>query len=329
MSRKPKLFRITGELSTLDRVLKKFVNFECVYPIPSKEFIGQVHGLTSVPTENPWQDIYVELENTEKETGIKITPAHIDDIDDSYEKVKEYVHSTHETFHELMSHRQETENLIKKYQDALFQVNNIIDLDISLDDIFACEYINVRFGKLPADSLDTLKLYENKPFIFQIFKEVKRNYWCMYMTTDKYEKEIDNIFSSLYFQRVYIPDFVHGTPETARESLKVEINQAMINLDEIKGEISKIMNENKEKLEHVKGELVFLNRLYDARRFVVGLGEKFNISGYIADSNVPYLTQAFKDIENTDVDIVPADLEKRFKPPKKLKKECFQNPETK
>lgn len=324
MARKLKLFRITGDLTNLDQILKNFVNLDCVHPIPSKDFISQVHGLTSIPTENPWQDIYMELEETEKETNLKIDPANVDDIDDSYEKVKDYIHSTHVKLHELMSHRKETENLISKYQNALIQVKNISSLDISLDDIFSCDYINARFGKLPVDSLDTLKLYENKPFIFQIFSEERKYYWCMYMTTDKYEKEIDNIFSSLYFQRIFIPDFVHGTPEIAQESLEIEINQAMINLNEIKEEIKAILDSDREKLEHIKGELLFLSKIYSARKFVVGLGEKINISGYIADDNVSYLQEMFKDIEHTEIDIVPAELEKRFKPPKKLKKECFQ-----
>ncbi|HPJ23869.1 MAG TPA: V-type ATP synthase subunit I, partial [Bacillota bacterium] len=75
MARKLKLFRITGDLTNLDPILKKFVHLDCVHPIPSKDFISQVHGLTSIPTENPWQDIYMELEETEKETNLKIDPA--------------------------------------------------------------------------------------------------------------------------------------------------------------------------------------------------------------------------------------------------------------
>lgn len=35
------------------------------------------------------------------------------------------------------------------------------------------------------------------------------------MTTQKYEGDVDNMFSSLYFERIRIPEFVHGTPEKA------------------------------------------------------------------------------------------------------------------
>ena len=44
----------------------------------------------------------------------------------------------------------------------------------------------------------------------------------MYMTTESKAPEIDNIFSSLYFERIHIPEFVHGTPESALQVLKEE-----------------------------------------------------------------------------------------------------------
>lgn len=48
----------------------------------------------------------------------------------------------------------------------------------------------------------------------------------MYYTTDEYKREVDNIFSSLFFERIHIPDFVHGKPKEAIAALEEEIKQA-------------------------------------------------------------------------------------------------------
>ncbi len=319
--KKLRLFRITGPLAELDETLETFITLSCVHPIKSNEFKELVHGLAPVPTDNPWEAMLKELNDTEMEIRLQIPKSDEHTLEYSQEDIKSYVHSLHEEFHNLSDHRNDTEKLLKKYEDALTQVNNIIELDISLDDIFSCEYVDARFGKLPIDSLEILKLYDKKPFVFETFKQEKNYYWCMYMAAHKNEKEIDNIFSSVYFERVYIPDFVHGTPESARESLSMEIAVTKQNLDEINKEIQDLYEQHMEQLIQTKCELQFLCRLYSARKYVIGLGNKFNISGYIYYKNVEHLEQYFTNISDVEVTVMPSDFDKRLNPPKKLSKD--------
>ncbi|MCK4551913.1 MAG: hypothetical protein KAU02_03275 [Tenericutes bacterium] len=320
MTKKLKLFRITGDLKSLDETLEIFVKLSCVYPIESSEFIDRVHGLTSIPTDNPWESVYHEILEIESESNIVIKPNNIDSIDYSLDKIKNYIHNTHQSLYKLANVYKEGENLRKKYNDALIQVKNIATLDISLDALFSCDYMNVRFGKMPKDSLEILKLYEKKPIIYQLFNEEKNNYWLMYLTTNKHEKEIDNIFSSLYFDRIFIPDFVHGTPENAINILLNEIDVAEKNLIEIKKSNDQMISNNIEKLSDIKGKLIYLNEIYNAKKYVVDLGEKFNISGFILDKDVDLIIDCFKLVKSIEIDIMQSDFDKRLKPPRKIKK---------
>ena len=63
---------------------------------------------------------------------------------------------------------------------------------------------------------------------------------CLYITTSKYEGDVDNIFSSLYFERIRIPEFVHGTPERAKESLQEEIDNDYKQLQHVEEVLSLI-----------------------------------------------------------------------------------------
>ena len=142
--------------------------------------------------------------------------------------------------------------MIKKYQDALTQVTHIENLDISFDDVFSCQYVNVRVGIMPVDSIDKLQLYQFKPFLFKSFNVENGNCWCIYFATEEYKEDIDNIFKSLFFRRIHIPDFVHGTPKNAEITLLSEMDVANVNLDEISGQIEELLKKNHDKLIEVK-----------------------------------------------------------------------------
>ncbi len=323
---KLKLFRLNGNLKDLDRILERFVSLQCVHPIKANEFIDRVHGLTAFTAENPCNIIYKELQDIEKENDVLIPIIEAKSIDYSFDYMKDYIYTTHERLKKLTLHKKETEALIKKYQDALIQVKNIENLDISLDDLFSCEYLSTRVGRLPIDSVEKLQFYRNKPFIFKAFHEEKNYSWCMYMATNNYEREIDNIFSSLFFERIHIPDFVHGTPESAQSTLAMEIEVAEEGLKETQVEIDNIIKENTEKLSILKGELILMNKTYDARKYVVGLGDKSSITGFVAAKDVNELKKVYEDLQDVEIEIMPADSDKRLVPPTKLHNNWFTRP---
>lgn len=320
MGNKLKLFRITSQLTNLDKVLVKFVNINDIYPVKAEIFTKQVKGLYLLDNNNPFNLILDEFNEIEKDGNYNISPVEMNSIDYTYETISEYVHTTHDKLHELSQTKKEMEELIKKYNDALVIVKNINTLDISLSDLFASEYIKPKFGKLAKDSLDMLKLYENKPFIFQSFNEEKNYYWCMYLTTKKHEKEIDNIFSSLFFEKIFIPDYIQGRPEEDQKSLLLEIDTVNKELNEIENKIKKILIENKNELSKIKGELIFLQKIYSARKYVVKYGERFSITGFISAKDLADFKLVFKPIKDIEIELMPADFDKRIKPPKRIKK---------
>ena len=90
----------------------------------------------------------------------------------------------------------------------------------------AAKYLQIEFGKLPVNNISKLDYYESLPFIFKEFEHDSHYTWCMYITTPSDAPEVDNIFSSLYFERIRIPYFVHGSPELAINEIKEEANVA-------------------------------------------------------------------------------------------------------
>ncbi|HKL47638.1 MAG TPA: V-type ATPase 116kDa subunit family protein [Candidatus Izemoplasmatales bacterium] len=320
------LFNITSSNRNLDQVLEKFVLLDYVHPVIASDIVDKVHGLTSYSTENPCNIILKELEEIEKENGIDLPTIGVNAIDYSLDNMREYIHSTHDHIQRLYNQKKDAQALIKKYSDALDQIKDLENLDISLDDLFACDYINSRVGRIPVDSLEKLNFYNEKAFIFKSLRVGKGYCWCIYLTTNDNEREIDNIFSSLFFERIHIPDFVHGTPVSAQETLNMELDVAQGTLSNIQTEIDQILNKNIDKLKEMKSELLFLERIYEAKKYVVGLGDKFNINGFVEKENIDKLKEHFGRLEDVNIEIRPADSDNRLTPPTKLKNNWFTKP---
>lgn len=323
---KMKLINITADKEYLDDVLLKFVDLDYFHAEPASKFVDSVHGLTTMNEENPiteplshFREVCAEMELELPEVKMRNKEYHLD-------KISRYVDDVYQKFLNASLVKKDLEKVIQENEDALVHVKNIESIDLNLDDLFECRYIKIRFGRLPLDSVEKLQYYRNRPFVFKSFSKDDTYSWCLYLTTEKYEGDVDNIFSSLYFERIRIPEFVHGTPERARETLQEEIDSDYRQLEHVKELLQQIKDDCRENFAKIKGELEFLDTTFVARKYVVGLGERFSITGFIAEDDVERLTQTFSELKEVEIEVRPAHSDKRLDPPTKLKNGWFARP---
>ena len=323
---KTKLITISSGLDKLDQTLMRFIDLEDFHPVFSSKIVETVHGLTSFSPDNACTGIISELAQLEREFNLDLPNLEVRSTDYDFEKFHQTITESHNLLKEYLEKIKEDQALIAKYQEALTQVKNIESLDVSLDDIFSCRYVYARAGRLPIDSVEKLKYYRNRPFVFKSFSNDQSFSWCMYFTTPEYEREIDNIFSSLFFERIRIPDFVHGTPEKAEETLQTEINRLNGDIETKNQELQATTDDYSRRLSTLKGQLLFLNRIFEAKRYVVGLGDRFTISGFTEVANVDKVKNQFAGIDDLEIEVRPPGSDKRIMPPTKLKNGWFSRP---
>lgn len=323
---KVKFIDLTASLSKLDAILYNFIDLKGFHPVQAREIVEKVRGLTSFVADNPCQPLLAELEEMENRYELKLPDIETHDEEFTFNEIYEFLNELKGKLSTELDRIKQLEEHNYKYKDALIQVQNIQNLDIALDDLFACEYINIRFGRLPNDSVEKLRFFQNKPFVFKSFNHDSNNSWCMYFTTDEYKREVDNVFSSLFFERIFIPDFVHGTPKDAVEVLNAEIENTHKMIESYLLDIKQMISECSPKLSHIKGELLFLNRIYEAKKYVVGLGDKLSISGFVQEEYIEDFKKAFADIEDVEIEVNDAYSDRRFQPPTKLKNGWFSKP---
>lgn len=323
---KIKLVDITADVNQLDDVLTRFVQLNQVHPVLASEIIEKVHGSTSFVSENPCVPLLEDLRTIQEKYPLFLADAEEKDYDITFNEIYDYMHDLKLQLDEERARIEKQEDNISAFEDALTQVKHLQTLDIPLDDLFACEFITFRFGRLPRDSVDKLQFFQSKPFVFTSF-ETDNNYsWCMYYTTREFKREVDNIFSSLFFERIFIPDFVHGRPHEAIETLEQNIEKAHKEIHEYESEMADIAGGCANKLSCIKAELLYLNKIFEAKKYVVGLGDKFQMSMFVELNDIENVKTCFKGFEDIDIEVNEADTDKRIQVPTKLKNGWFSSP---
>ena len=94
-------------------------------------------------------------------------------------------------------------------------------LDVYKRQIFACKYLKVRFGRIPKDSYLKLPYYDDHSFTFSAYAFDGEYYWGMYFVPESHAKEVDDIFANLYFERMWVPDFVDVYKRQVQKVLRV------------------------------------------------------------------------------------------------------------
>ncbi|MEG0528184.1 MAG: V-type ATPase 116kDa subunit family protein, partial [Longicatena sp.] len=323
---KMKLINITGDNEYLDDVLLRFVALDCFHPEPASKFVDSVHGLTTMNDENPITEVLSHFSEVANDMDLDIPAKDVRNRDYDLNAIQAYIDKIHDRYLQGAEVRKELETVIQENKDALTQVQNIESIDLNLDDLFECKYIKIRFGRLPLDSVEKLQYYRNRPFVFKSFNSDDTYSWCLYITTSKYEGDVDNIFSSLYFERIRIPEFVHGTPGSAKDNLQEEIDNDYKQLQHVNEVIEQLKQECFDNFTDIKAELEFINHTFEARKYVVGLGERFSITGFVAEEDVMKLKETFFDLKEVDIEVRPAHSDKRLSPPTKIKNGWFARP---
>ena len=323
---KMKLVNITADNEYLSDVLLKFVDMDYFHPEPASKFVDTVHGLTTLSDENPIAEVLAYTKEVVAAMQLDLPQIQMKSRDYDLAKIQSYVERVYGDYQQAAEVRKDLQTVIQENKDALIQVRNIESIDLNLDDLFECEYIKIRFGRLPIHSVEKLQYYRNRPFVFKSFNTDDTYSWCVYITTAKYEGDVDNIFSSLYFERIRIPEFVHGTPERAKESLQEEIDNDYKQLQHVEEVMETKKADCKEIMAQVVSELEFLNHTYEARKYVIGLGERFSITGFVAEDDVKKLNETFNDLKEVEIEVRPAHSDKRLTPPTKLKNGWFARP---
>jgi len=281
----------------------QLINDKNPYEVPLK-------GLGSIATE-----LGIELKETtfsacELESGADFT-AFCDDLENELSQAAK--------------RRQEALKIISERKGAIIQITHLNGLNEQFDKIFSLKHVHVRAGKLPNDSRQKLEYYD-KDFFFVPFEQDKSFTWGMYFCPHENKEIVDNIFSSLYFETIWIPDFVKGNTAEAFERLENEIKEQELIVRECENELKYFADLHEGDIQRAYTKLVYKRDLFRFRRKVGIFRDMVFIKGFIPLKQKERFAKLFEECPDTEVTFMPPDADSACTPPTVLKNSWFSKP---
>lgn len=310
------LVQITGHVDALDETLLKCSEIGRFHPEQPTQ--NSDKGFTQVTAENPYKARLNRIIDIGVNAGIQLkyderaSKTYVPDVADHF------LDDFHQKLAELSDRKRQLTTSIERGQTALVQMKHLDKLDVSLDELFACEFLKIRFGRFPIDSYKKLAYYKDRLFVFVSLSEGSTYHWGLYITTMDHVAEVDDIFSSLYFERIRIQE-VHGTPGYAKRMFEEELANDKAQLQELDETLKKLVQENKERFLNVYSAIRFLNESFDMRRYVNVYKNQFLLTGFIPKRDEKAFTALLEPITLAHVEFKPQDSDKRLVTPTKLR----------
>ncbi|MCM1023669.1 MAG: hypothetical protein NC395_06380 [Prevotella sp.] len=324
---KMEFVNITGHTNDLDAVLVKLSGCGCFHIESASKIDNKKNGYTALKEDNPYTPLLKKLNEISAMAGITFKSTEYSDVEyESLADLDGYLSEVSSALDGCKAAERQAKEQLSVHEQAMYQVDHLQGLTADFQQIFRCEHIKVRLGRLPADSFAKLPYYDDKPFFFTHFSQEKEYYWGMYFVPAAYQSEVDEIFEELYFERTHIPDFVHGDSEEASAELHKMVGEDRKAIEECAKQLDDFMLLRTERLCKIFSRLKAQHDNFDLRNKAAIVNDKFHIVGFVPQSDSERFAGMFGNIESVNVSMQHADAKGKLAPPIKLKNGRFTKP---
>lgn len=324
---KMSLVMLRGEAAQLDEVLLRCLDSGVFHPENAGSFSEYAGGITTLKEENPYTGLDKKLSAIAAETDIDLGSASFEGLDIPNGEFQSYIGGLDQKLKKLLSKKRGSEQLIESHKTALRRLEHFTSMELNFDSLFACKYIKVRFGRLPLDSYQKLRSYSDRPFVLFSFGQDSTYNWCLYTCAAADAQEIDGLFQSLYFERIRVPDYVHGTPQEALEFIRKDLAREEGELESIRGKIAEIAAGERERVQKLYAKLCLLGKAFELRDKAAFVKSGFVVMGCVPQKQSKKFALAFQDLEDkVTVTLKEPAEEPRITVPVRLKNNWFVKP---
>lgn len=315
------MVNIMGKYDMLDAAIDACIRSHVFQPESAAEVLSDTNAIdiVRVTEENPYAAALSKITDILKLSDIEpqVIPTGGEDTD-----VSDIIKYTDEIKEKIESYINEHDGLkkqISSISESIEQLKHFEKLDIPLSKVFSSEYLKVRFGRLPADSYAKLSAFTDNPYImFVPCSSNQEFYWGMYVTPLDQEGRIDELFASLFFERLRIPD-ASGTPAQALKELTAKLAECKARYEEVEREIVDFANSERDRC---LGMYTLVHGKYNAfelRRYCAKYNDYFMLVGWVPECEKNSFSKILDKVAGIEYSYYKPSKSGKLKPPTKLK----------
>ncbi len=310
---KMNLVSVEGEQRYLDNALIRCAQSGLFHPEQAAVISEYSGTLAPMHQENTFTPLVKRAEEFLDDLGLEPPLIWGEDPTNTQEEIKAVLDELAVDLKRLESKRRGYTQAMETHQQTLRHLEHLATLDVNFDDLFSCQYLKIRFGRLPVDSYDKIHFYDEKPFVFFTFDKDSEYYWSLYLTSRADATEVDNLFASLYFERLIIPSYAHGTPQKAIQTIHAHMKTTQKSLDNAEAAIRELAGREGGQLIRAWLALKFWEheedmklRAMDLRHYAATGNNHFEIIGFVPQRSIPQFRQSLEGLE-VKIGVKPAD----------------------
>lgn len=263
------------------------ISSESFEPHDVKESIDEsiIADISKVQADNPYRELYAEMMNFLKITEYippfdqnEITLDESLDINHLQKKFK-LMNGGIKAFFDRKSDQLKK---LSDYQNVLFHMKALVNLDIDLENLAVINRIKLIFGRVPIRNYDNLieSSLKDPILILEVSRDVN-NSWIFVFTPPDFEAEARQILQSAYFEEDVLPVDYTGTPKEVKSRIESLIELTKISIAENDMAIKKVLYSNKEFVDKFYPLILSHKRIYDLQSFSSSTGNLYLLNGWM------------------------------------------------
>ena len=260
-----KFLSITGPKADIDRMTETYLSRYEIHLENALAELTEVANLSPFLEINPYKDhlnvidsFYEQLETPEK--------AVISDM--TVETALKTVQNLRNKAQELDAEKSRLQSEHAEMVDSLKIIRPFRNLDFDVSQILNFKYIHYRFGRIEKQYLQKFEkyIYDNLDTLFIKCGEDELYTYGVYFVPEHQAHKVHAVYSSMHFERIFIPDEYHGTAAEAFEKLDRRHREIHAGLDANKAAYRKFLEDSSSAIVSAKAALESCSRSFDIRK---------------------------------------------------------------
>ena len=322
MIEKMKFLSITGPKADIDRMTETYLSKYEIHLENALSELTEVASLSPFLEINPYKEALSTIDSfyDQLEDPSQITPEPMD-----IESAIQTVRKIQEGSRRLEEEKARLQSEHAEVLDPLKIIRPFKDLNFDVSSILKFKYIHYRFGRIEKQYLQKFEkyIYDNLDTLFIKCGEDDLYVYGVYFVPEHQAHKVHAVYSSMHFERIFIPDEYQGTASEAFAKLDARHREIHNALDANKEASRKFLVDNSIRIVSAKAALDACSSSFDIRRLAActpGDNNTFYIlCGWMTEKDA----LAFqKDIQNDEKIFCLMEDQKapaNKKPPTKLK----------
>ena len=265
MIEKMKFLSITGPKADIDRMTETYLSKYEIHLENALSELTEVANLSPFLEINPYKEALSTIDSfyEQLEDPSQISPEPMD-----IEKAIKTVRAVQDGFRRLEEEKSRLQSEHAEILDPLKIIRPFKNLNFDVSEILNFKYIHYRFGRIEKQYLQKFEkyIYDNLDTLFIKCGEDEMYVYGVYFVPEHQAHKVHAVYSSMHFERIFIPNEYHGTAVEAFEKLDTRHREIHKALDANKEASRKFLQDNSTKIVSAKAALDACSSSFDIRK---------------------------------------------------------------